>query len=71
MNSFIKDKVRVTIANLKQLSELSAEPIKAWKYIPCDYKENNNLPMPDDTWADFGYDDILKGRDQHFWFYSK
>ena len=70
MNKFIKDKIRITLENLKKLVEKSSQPVDAWKYIACDYKTGNNLPMPDESWSDFRYNDTISGKDKHFWFYT-
>ncbi len=70
MNRFVNDKVRVTIENIQKLIDKTSQPINAWKYIECDYKTGHELPMPDEQWSDFLYDDQIYGKDKHFWFYT-
>lgn len=71
MNTFIKDKVRITLENIYRLIVKSGQNIEKWQYIACDYKTENTLPMPDSNWSEFLYNDKICGRDQHFWFYTE
>ena len=71
LNTFVKDKVRVTLENLMRLSEKSVKNIEEWKCISSDYKTGNHLPVPDDKWERFLYNDKISGRDEHFWFYTE
>ncbi len=71
MNTFIKDKVRVTLENIDRLIVKSEQNIEKWKYITCDYKTEKTLPVPDSSWLDFCYNDEISGRDKHFWFYTE
>ena len=71
MDKFVKDKVRVTIERLEELSTRSIEEIQQLKYIPCGYKSDNQVPKVDAEWNEFGRSDRVSGRDEHFWFYTE
>ncbi len=71
MDSFIKDKVRVTLENLLELSVKETKEIDNIKCFPCEYKHNNDLPIVDSGWSNFGRNDRVKGYDTHYWFYTE
>lgn len=68
MDQYIKDKVNITIAHLKRLSETTIESIESLKYIPCEYKKSGEIPVCDDSWKTLGRFDRVFGKDKHFWF---
>ena len=71
MDKFIKDKIRITIQNLKELSENVVQKIPELLYIPCEYKKPQEMPVPDSEWKPFKRNDRVCGRDKHFWFYTE
>lgn len=71
LNKFLKDKVRITLENIIPLIEISEEKIEKWQYKACDYKTDNILPMPDNTWTEFSYNDRVCGKDAHAWLYTE
>lgn len=71
LNTFVHDKVRITLENINRLIVKSEKIIPEWQVMACDYKSGNVVPMPDETWKQFTYDDTLCARDRHFWFYTE
>jgi len=71
LNKFLNDKVKVTLENISSLVLQSEERIEKWQYKACDYKTDNTLPMPDDSWETFSYNDVVCGKDAHAWLYTE
>jgi len=71
MNTFVKDKVRVTVANLLEQAKQSTFAVPELLYMECGYKSKTSIPSVDDTWKKFGRNDRVGGVDKHFWFNAK
>ena len=71
MDKFIKEKVRVTLENLKKISQRTILDIEKVKYLSCSYKKGGELPGMDDCWKKFGLHDRVGGKDCHYWFYTE
>ena len=71
MDKFIKDKIRVTCSNLKDMTQKVVYQVPELLYTPCEYKKPQEKPTPDASWMPFKRHDRVCGRDKHFWFYAE
>ena len=70
MDKFIKDKVRVTCANLEQMCEEVVYEVSSLKYKESGYKKSGEFLVADNTWKTLQRGERLKGKDLHFWLYA-
>lgn len=71
MNPFIKDKIRITCENLKEISEKVIYEIPELQYVSAGYKLPQEQLLPDENWKTFSRNDRVQGKDGHFWFYTE
>lgn len=72
MNCFITDKITQTLEQLEKRMKKSCTPIDGVLVKECGYRQDNRLPMPDNSWRSFGRDDAWgKQPDGHCWFYAE
>lgn len=71
MNTFVKDKVRVTANNLLAQATESSFAVPELLYTECGYKSKTPLPVVDGAWKKFDRNDRVGGVDRHFWFSTK
>lgn len=71
MDKFVQEKVRITINKLKEFMVDTTYDIPELKYIHSGYKAPEEYPTVDDSWKTFKRDETVKGKDEHFWFYTK
>ena len=67
MAYFIKEKIAISVENLKNLIVTDKSDV-AFEYVECpEYKETNTPPAKNAGWKPFPKDFRLSGIDQHFW----
>lgn len=64
-------KIGKIIDFLKENIQSTVEKLDGLKYLPCEYKVNNDLPLVDDSWKTAAANERFGGRDKHYWFYKK
>ena len=68
---FTKEKIRITLDNIRKLTEVRRLPIENAEIIPCGYKENNNTPpAPDAGWVPLDQSASFAGADGHYWIHA-
>lgn len=65
--SFIKDKIRILIEQLKEQSKIRIFTLRNIEICPVPEYKKNNTP-PEDDWIKFEEEARMSGRDAHFWF---
>ena len=69
--SFTKEKIRITLENIRSLTEVQRLPIEDAQIIPCGYKENDNTPpAPDADWVPLDRSVPFSGVDGHYWIHA-
>ena len=71
MRGFIKEKIKMTVQKLNELSAVCSERISGFKFISTGYKGMNDCPPADEGWRNLNFGDMLDGVDNHFWIYKK
>ncbi len=71
MDKFIKDKIRITVDNLKNISENTVLKLSELRYIKSGYKKPQEYPAFDESWKLLNRHERVCGKDDHFWIYAK
>ncbi len=71
MDSFVHDKIRITISKLKEFSEKVIPGAEKVMFKESGYKRGDNLPCVDDTWKELDKTSCIGGKDCHYWFYTE
>ena len=69
--TFIEEKIRVSIDNLKNLIATERVDIPCVDFLPCDYKSGTEFPGADAGWQPLNTGIVPMEKEGHFWLHFK